>query len=417
MTDTKKAARTRLAPGEHSIDRVTAKPTASGGQMIEWSVRLHDGRLIAGKRTQARTAGDARAKARRIADELLAAGGGDWKRSSRIVDYLDQVTKPAIENNARLRVNSRDRYLNVLPYIREALDGHVIDTAMKFRTLEKALQTIATEHGSETARQCRGVISKYVVAELIRDDVLAGSPLAGVTIDLGSVKKSNKPAGGQALSVDDYGRVLAHLLALDPADGIERPKAGPYTLDHRIAVRRNAIDMMLLQATTGLRSSEARQITWDLVGGGADGRMTVTVTEQISKTKKARTVPVLDAAVSEHLLARRTTIGGDYVIGAPTDPTKVWDKANAQKAARTLYRQIGDALDVDLLRTHLTHLWRTTLNTLLIDVLPAEVRAAYFGHDVVQNQRSYTDVGTAMIAAADRLGSTVRTTVSEPDTP
>ena len=145
MTDTKKAARTRLAPGEHSIDRVTAKPTASGGQMIEWSVRLHDGRLIAGKRTQARTAGDARAKARRIADELLAAGGGDWKRSSRIVDYLDQVTKPAIENNTRLRVNSRDRYLNVLPYIREALDGHVIDTAMKFRTLEKALQDVLAE--------------------------------------------------------------------------------------------------------------------------------------------------------------------------------------------------------------------------------------------------------------------------------
>lgn len=252
-----------------------------------------------------------------------------------------------------------------------------------------------------------------MVSVVFRDDVLAGSPLAGVTIDLGSVKKSTKPAGGQALSDVDHGRVLDHLLALDPADGIERPKAGPYTLEHRIAVRRNAIDMMLLQATTGLRISEVRHTTWDLVGTTAEGRMTVTVTEQISKTKKARTVPVLDAAVSEHLLARRTVIGGDYVIGAPSDPNKRWDEANAQKASRMLYRQVGDALDIELLRTHLTHLWRTTLNTLLIDVLPAEVRAAYFGHDVVQNQRSYTDVGTAMVAAVDRLGSTV----SKPDTP
>ena len=62
---------------------------------------------------------------------------GQAGRQGRIVDYLDQVTKPAIENNARLRVNSRDRYLNVLPYIREALDGHVIDTRAVGATLDR----------------------------------------------------------------------------------------------------------------------------------------------------------------------------------------------------------------------------------------------------------------------------------------
>ncbi|OBA30294.1 hypothetical protein A5766_15925 [Gordonia sp. 852002-51296_SCH5728562-b] len=282
-----------------------------------------------------------------------------------------------------------------------------MDTAVKYRTLEKALKGIAAEHGSETARQCRGVISKYVITQLIRDEVIDGSPLAGVTIDLGSVKKSTKPTGGLALGRKDYHRVLHHLLALDPTDGITAPRRGPYTIDHRIAVRRNAIDMMLLQATTGLRIGEARQITWDQSDTTADHRMTVTVTEEISKTKKGRTVPVLNAAASEHLLARRETIGGDYIVGAPSDPSKVWDQANAQKAARTLYREVADALDIELLRTHLTHVWRATLNTLLLDVLPAEVRAAHFGHDTDQNRRTYTDVSTAMIAASDRLTPTV----------
>lgn len=131
------------------------------------------------------------------------------------------------------------------------------------------------------------------------------------------------------------------------------------------------------------------------------------VTEEISKTHKARRVPVLDARVAERLLARRNAapIGTAYVIGAPADQTVPWDRDNSQKATTQLYIELGEALGVELLKTARTHVWRATLNSLLLDQVPEVVRAAFFGHDTAVNRSAYTDLAdtSVMVTAARRL--------------
>ena len=65
------------------------------------------------------------------------------------------------------------------------LGKHAIGEAVKFRTLERALQAIATANGSESARQARTVVSKYILDQLIREGVIDHNPLRGISIDLG----------------------------------------------------------------------------------------------------------------------------------------------------------------------------------------------------------------------------------------
>lgn len=218
-----------------------------------------------------------------------------------------------------------------------------------------------------------------------------------MAIDLGDVKTRKRVAGGQALTGKEYDKVLNHLLAQTPGKG------DGLTLARSIDKRRSVIDLTLLQATTGLRITEARTLTWDNVEVDGDGQMHLTVTEEISKTHRARTVPVLDDRVQAHLLTRRNTIGGRYVVGAPGDPDTEWDRANALKAVKKLYIELSTDLAIPLLHDIRSHVWRATLNTLLIE-LPEVHRAAYFGHDESVNRTAYTDTTdtTAMVTAARR---------------
>ncbi|GAA2810307.1 hypothetical protein GCM10010522_30240 [Kribbella solani] len=129
-----------------------------------------------------------------------------------------------------------------------------------FRVLERCLTEVAELHGSETARQARSVLGKYVLDQLIRDELIDASPIAGKRLDLAGVKGDTQTRGGVALSVDEWIAVIDYLLALDPAEGVEPPKRGMYTLEDRIAVIANAIDLTLLQSVTGLRVSEATRV-------------------------------------------------------------------------------------------------------------------------------------------------------------
>lgn len=398
-----KSARTKLAPGQHSIDRVTPRQV-DGKWLIDWTVCLHDGQVIA-KRSQGKTKGQARSRARAKAEELLAIGTpGSWKFSSKITDYIDQVSIPTVQS-ARLRENSKARYVLALGQVKAVMGKHTLGSGTKFRALESAIQAIAAEHGRESGRQARTVLSKYVIQQLIRDGILNHNPLYGMSIDLGEVKRSTKPAGGRALSVDEWNRVLDYLLSIDPSEGVEKPKRGPYTLENRVAVRRNVIDLTILQATTGLRIAEARAAKWEDVTISADGTMTITVTEETSKTHRARVIPVLDSRAAARLRARREAIDGRYVIGAPTDPTRVWDRDNAQKQVKKLHEELADVLGIELLRTARSHVWRTTLNSALMGAVPEVVRAAYFGHDTTVNRTAYTDTAdtSQMVSAATAL--------------
>lgn len=415
-----RAATTRLGIGENSIDRVDPWYVDDlDVWKISWSVRLNDGRLVR-KITQAPTKGLARTRAKAKAAELLAVGNtGAWKLNSTMRQYIEQVSRPAIDKTG-LRDTTKARYHLVLRLIMgecseqhkhaQSLRDHTIGSVKKFRVLEHCLQEIAMLHGAETARQAMNVMSKYVMQQLIRDDLLDGNPLLGMSIDLktNAKKRAGGKQGGVSLSRSDYHRVLDHLLTLDPAEGVTAPRRGRWTLEDSIARRRNAIDLTLFQAATGLRVTEGNLVEWqEHVRVDDLGVMHVWVSEDISKTGKARTIAVLDEQVTAHLLARQERAKSKgFVIGSPADSSTRWDRDNSTKATTALYTELAEQLKIEAFITERTHIWRATLNTLLIE-LPEVMRAAHFGHDAAVNRSAYTDLTdtSGMLAAARQLRS------------
>lgn len=398
-----------LSPGEHSIDRCQAVKQPDGSYVLRWRLRDHEGQVTT-HRTKGRTVGETRAKARAIAsDRLTRSQTTTWKMSSRLVEYLDAVSVPAVKA-AALRPATIARYLVALEHLKTELTNDTIRSGTRFRRLEAVLQAIAQTHGSESARQCRTVFGKYVAQQLIRDELLTGNPISGASIDLGTHKASAKPQGGRSLSREDYRKVLTYLLALNPSEGLQRPSRGRWRLDDVVARRRNAIDLTLLQAATGLRVGEANALTWPQVSVGDDGGVTVTVTAEISKTHRGRTVPVLNPDVARRILDRRPADATGYVIGSPADRSKPWDPDNCRKTVAELYPQVAKATGVVLLETARSHVWRATLNSLLVNV-PEVVRSAYFGHDPEVNRRSYTDV----TAVGEMLTGTLIGTLTDRD--
>ncbi|WP_218221872.1 tyrosine-type recombinase/integrase [Nesterenkonia sp. Act20] len=406
-----RAATTRLDPGQHSIDRVQPR-SKDGVWLLDWSLRLPDGRLVT-KRTQGSSKGEVRRRARQTSSEFLSSANSTWKTTDSLVDYIAAVSKPAIDN-ARLRESSQKRYSLVLKQLvgdcqahrhRESLRGHSIASGTTFRTMENALREIAELHGPETAHQARSVLSKYVVAQLKRDNLVSADPIKGESLDLGP--KQPPQRGGKSLSREEYNRVVDHLLSIDPSEGIENPKRGRWKLEDRVAKRRNAIDLTLLQAATGLRIGEATSITWRDVEIADNGAMQVEVTAAISKTHRGRHVPVLDGRVAARILERRNSSQhqDERVIGSPADPAGAWDGRNCTAAVADLYLLLAEQLDIPLLKTARSHVWRATLNSLLLDSVPEVVRTAFFGHNAATSRAHYTDLSdtSGMRAAARQL--------------
>lgn len=395
--------RVQIPSGTNTIDSVTPVRLPNGKYRIQWKIRLHDGRLLS-RDTTGSTKGEARARAHTKAAELLAQGGegGNWKPSSLATEYLEKVSKPIVTDSSKLSKNSKNRYKTVLAYLDEAFKGYSIASVTRRRTIEELLKKIATEHGSESGRHAKGVASRYFFEELIKDDVIEYNPLAGARIDLGNVKKRERPEGGRALTSAEYDRVLTHLLTVDPAEGVDPPKRGRYTLEDRVAVHRNCIDLTLLQMATGLRVSEARTLLWSDVIEDGNGRPACLIRAENAKTGTARVAALVEPAVYEHLIRRRDKIGGAYVVGAPLNPDSEWDRFNAQKVLKGFYLEIARACDVPLLETHRTHVWRTTLNTLYRTDVDALLRARTLGHSLDVNAQAYSDLSdlTSLYEAA-----------------
>ena len=78
---------------------------------------------------------------------------------------------------------------------------------------------------------------------------------------------------------------------------------------------------------------------------------------------------------------------------SPRPVWSVWDSSNAQKAVSGFYKELAKELDIPLLLTARSHVWRTTLNSEWADLgVSAERRAAYFGHSPEINRQAYTDL-------------------------
>lgn len=410
----RRAASTRLDPGEHSIDRATVTERVLKGkpvQVLDWAVRLHDGRLLDKQRTQGATATEVKRKAKKRAAELLAGGGhSPWKGRDPITKYLDEVTAKAFED-AGLRDDTLRQYRRAQAHLKRELTGYSISAAWHYDVLVRALYSIRDENGPESARQAKTVLGKYVAQPLMRHRLTDRYPLQGAKLDLkrGAKPSARPKTGGQGLKPDEQERVIVWLLGLDPAEGVEKPKRGRWGIEVRIAKRRRTIDLTLLQAGTGLRIGEALQVTRKLLYDGDGGVLHVNVTKDIAKTGIARQVPVYDPRIEAHLrkLLDQGTRPDEYLIGAPSDAMKRWGKTGNGGAAQqvaALYQQMAEELDVPLMEHARTHLWRTTLGSRLAEAgVDREDYAATLGHDEETNEKHYTEgVPTSRLAAAYR---------------
>lgn len=383
------AAKTRLLPGTHSIDRAHPRKADKGGYILDWSVRTHAGKLLR-RRSQGKTKGEVRARAREKAADLLATSGGAWAPSSPIATYIDQVVQPSIENANTLKELSRNRYLASLKLVRQELSGYSIHDGTRFRVLERALQTIA-QRKRGSASSARTVLSKYLVTQLIRDGLLDGNPLKGVSIDLGDVEKKS-PKGRRTLTETEWNTVIKHLLARDVKPLLMPTKHKNIRQSTR-AVHARAVRMTLLQAVTGLRISEANAVQWRHIIE-SDGRLLVDATQDIVKGRKGkekgRYIPILREDVADYLRTHRED-DDHFVIGSPTTTAKPWTATNADDVVPELYRQVAATTGVTLLTTLRSHSWRSTLNGVYSDKLPATTRAAIFGHTEEINNEYYSD--------------------------
>jgi len=395
----------RHKPGQNSIDEVTAKKQADGTWVIRWRWWPWDGGPARSYRHQDTTKGDAMRKAREKAAELEHGTGsaGKWSKASRLADYIEGVSRPAINGASTLGDDTKALYGRALTIFADELGHLVIAHAAHPDTAIKAIETIARTHGAQTGRTARSVASKWVYGRLKRSSIIDASPLADAEIDFGTVKKSAKAAGGVALSSKDYDRVLTHLLERDPATE-DRPSR---SRESAIAKEQLTIDVTLLQATTGLRLGSVRQIEPAEIIDNSTGGINIFVpAEKLKGREKALTVTVLDERVTERVRALRdATPSGHYVYGAPADQAKLWDRRAATRAIEALYVKTAAELHIpEMEKDFRSHGWRATLNT-IYNHLPAHIRADWFGHTESVNKKSYSpsvDLSPMVAAAAER---------------
>lgn len=398
-TKKKRANAAKLAPGTTSIERANPRKQPDGTWWLDWRVCLHDGRVLQ-RRSKGSTKGEARRRANNTAAEMLKTGAnGSWRTTDPLAKYIEQESKKAMRQ-ASLKPLTRERYALATKWLlgdcqqhkhRHSLKTHSIATGIKYSALQDCLHEIASLHGRETARQARTVLSRYVITKLVRDEMITGNPLTGASLDeLTGQKATERTRGGKALTRDQHEAVLTYLLALNPAEGTD--SIGRPLRPTSVARRRNAIDLLLLQAVTGLRGREATGLLWSDVHVDDDNVMSLDVRKDVAKGSVPRVVLVLDDRVARRMLERRNAANGKgYVIGAPANPLSRWDVRNKDKASEKIYLELAENLDLEVMTTERGHMWRTSLRSIYQGRVPEAVLNSQFGHGERTAQKHYTD--------------------------
>ena len=140
---TKTAAENPSNTGRHSIDRTNPRPH-NGGYVLDWSIRLNDGKLVR-KRTQGATKSAVRARAKETAEKPAASGRPtlDIKQTDERLSH--DRDRPTHTDSTRLKDLSKRRYTAALKLLKTHLKGYNISDAMTFDVIEKTLKAIAKE--------------------------------------------------------------------------------------------------------------------------------------------------------------------------------------------------------------------------------------------------------------------------------
>lgn len=412
---------TRLQPGEANFAEPKQTTTANGTATyrVAFTVRTHDDRPIRNS-AFGPTPSAAKKAARVKVRELLQTGSaGQWKPSSKLDKFIADVSVKGIAD-ASLRPDTVSRYLSVLKILRGEcghrtnshgnLKPYTIASGLTHDVLAELLTSIAEVHGSENAHHCLSVLRKYVVRPARSRALITVDPLEGFSAK--TIQGKYRGQGAQrdtdaVLAERDYWRVVDYLLSRgdDPLPS-HQPNKGRHNYVRQSGRRRaeNARDQLLLAAATGLRANEISTLRWaDVLE--KDGRLYVTVRAEVSKTKKARVVPVLDEVVP-HFLERHAEHADDtYVIGSPENGSLQWHQSGRDRALSALFRELAEALELDVLeRDFRAHGFRHTLSSIwAARGVGVELRARWFGHTVAVNQSIYTDLDSLdQVAAAMR---------------
>ncbi|KXO97843.1 hypothetical protein AXK61_20945 [Tsukamurella pseudospumae] len=327
--------------------------------------------------------------------------------------FIDDVTVPSI-TAAGLAASTTTLYTTAMTRARTELRGLPLADAATYGELEAALQHIAERYGLGAAKNAKKALNGHFIAPLLRHGVIDRNPLQA-TIDLVSMAKeaTESPRGSADLTDAHRRAVVAHLLAIDPTDGVPVKSKSRWSYAHRLAVRRNAIDQCLLQAATGLRLQEAVNQRWSDITG--DGILTTTFPKPVrvggESVRKPRTIPILLPEVAAHLRDRAGHAAGEYAIPHPADADRPWGLAAAKEGMAALYVELAETLKIDPLLTLRSHAWRTVINRAFIAAgVPAAQRVAYLGHTEGVNAASYTH-GVSLTAIQALIPSDPKTTV------
>lgn len=382
------AEKTRLEPGHHSIDRVNPR-RRQDAWVMDWSVRLHDGKLVR-KRSQGKTKGEVRRRAYETAAELLEAGPQKWKPSSKLSAYIETVVKPKLETKSNIKASSRRRYLNSLDLLVPHFKGYSISDAMQINVMEHALQQVAKTHPGSIS-SARTVLSTYIANSLVRDRVIGFNPIQNMQLNLPVASKKNER---RSLTEQEWDTVVKHLLVRDT-----KKLLVPTTHKNLRQSTRNIHDrvvcMTLLQAVTGARISEANRVQWrDMHDDGKDLIVHVRHVKGRLGHEKERFTPILRDDVANYFRKRRED-DERYVIGQPSTTEKPWHETNADDYVPYLHEQVAEATGVAILSGLRSHSWRATLHGVYSDVIDLGTRAAIFGHTEEVANEYYSDRANA----------------------
>ena len=387
------AAKTRIPEGKSNVDlgQINFKKNPEGKYRHTLSVRTWGGRL---RRTtiEARTIGEWRRKAEAKKQAWLAASpAGSWTPATPVERYIDNVVTPAIDSTDRLKDLSKKRYRAALALVRGELKGYSIHDASQFRTLEAALQAIATTAPGSVST-ARTVMSSYLLDNLIRDGLVPANPLRGARLDLPTAAPTKAPTGRRTLTRAEWDTVVKHLLERD-TDRLLTPTKHKNLRKSTRNIHARAVRLMLLQAVTGLRIAEANLVQWRHVIEEGD-HLLIDATSDVVKGRKGkekgRFIPVLRDDVAAYLREHRGE-KDEYVVGAPSSTTIPWDPTNSDDSVPELYRQVAEATGVGILAGLRSHSWRATLHGVYADRIDPATRASIFGHTETVAAEYYND--------------------------